>query len=62
MPRRSTNTRSYTAYSNGRGQSYRGGSQGPSTERGGRLSYGGRVISRNERYRNIRRALGMSAS
>ncbi len=61
MPR-STNTRSYTAFTNQRGASYSGGSQGPSTERGGRLSYNGRVITRTERYRNIRRALGMSAS
>lgn len=49
--------RSTTAFTTGRGQLYTGGTQGPSMESGGRLSYRGRVISHQERYRNIIRAL-----
>lgn len=44
-----------------RGQGYRGGTQAATDANTGRLGYGGRMISRNRRYRDIRIAMGLSA-
>ncbi len=52
----------FAATTANRGGSYRGGQQGFSVESGGKVSNGGRLMSHAERWKEVRRALGMSYS
>lgn len=39
---------------------YRGGRRAASVESGGKAGHGGKFISRNQRYRDLRASLGLS--
>ena len=52
----------FAAGSAGKGGSYKGGQQGFSTESGGKISNSGRLMSHYDRWKEVRRGLGLSYS